>query len=298
MYKICQHIPNILLWNIISQFLDTQLNRVSLLTNLDANKSIKDSTLSSTSLFDMALYNAYGHMVSLKIDHQAARKEITNLSNDYISYHTDQLNNMRTKLTLMCKDSLDDDFIESYVTHTTLSKFLKSKLIFLQKVIDSNRKKIIDQSEHLKSHKLVMSSLGTIYDELERKFTYLRDDMMSLELIDEKIRYSDNYMKYLMQDIYDQNQNAKNLNSTTLIDNTVIDINSSENRWADSTLLSSFNSTSSGSGDKVLCSTKLESDNEFIIQRPKRNNLPRHVDEISAFLDIPFMKLSKMSTEK
>lgn len=250
------------------------------------------------SSFYIALYKAYADIVSLKIDHKAVKEEINNLGKDYVSNYTNQLSNMKIKSALLCEDSLDDDFIESYITQKTLLKFSKSKLIFLQKTIDSNRKKITDQSEHLKSHKLIMNSLNTIYGELERTFTYLRDDIMSLELIDEKIRYSDNYMKYLMQDIYDQNnQNAKYLNSTTtMIDNTLADVNSSENRWLDSTL-GSFNSTSS-SDDKVLCSTKLETDNEFIIQRPKQMHLPRYVEEILAFLDIPFMSLSKISADK
>lgn len=256
------------------------------------------------SSLNVATHRAYAKLISLKMEHKLCLIANSKLTGDYVSRYADYLNSFNAKLDIFTDDAMDPNLIDKYITKHNTYLFMQNQLAYLQQAIEDNQRKIAEQSEQLKNHQLVINALHAAYEEVELVFMSLREDVQTLEIIEQKISHSVSYIKYLVQDVWPQKRGAKVDCTATLIDFTLAE--GSVSRWNDSSTLSSFNSSSSCGSDQVLCSTKLdccESCPTIMAmqqqqQRSKRNYLAQYVAEVAALVNMPIVNETIMSAEK
>lgn len=252
---------------------------------------VKPFNSHNISPLNLAIHRAYAKIISLKMDNKLGKIELSNITNEYVMNYGEFINSFKAKVEIFADDAMDPNIIDKYLNEMTKSCFMRNQLAFLQQVIVDNEHKLTEQTEQLKSHQLVLNALYAMYEEIESVFNSLREDIGALEMIEQKISHSLSYNKYLVQDDWLQKRS------------TMADINVSISHLDDSSTLRSFNSSSScGSDQHVLCSTKLDIESGCSAtvqqQRSKRNFLAQYVAEVGALVNMPVNHDAILSAEK
>ncbi|EDW08268.1 augmin complex subunit dgt5 [Drosophila mojavensis] len=312
MRQIFANIPNVLLFNAIMRIKEEQLQQV-----MQLNKSSQHiETISSLSKpmlnsFDIKLLKTKAELLGLVAKHLSAQNEVAQLEERFAAAYSTFLNELQRKvnnfnaISTEEEEESSEEIISEFILQYNLRNFNHARNEYLSEQIEQLRLELEAGVRQLESHELLLCSIKQIYAEINTSINGIRHDMLQLSQIKEKILYSKNILKNMLDDMqattHQQNAKSQLFNSKLKVGNM-------------SYLgMESF----SLANDSVFSSTKLEFDAspmETTLRRSFDNTivaanctstpmlpppstsspatLPSHLLELNTFAEMPLEKLS------
>ncbi|EDW02395.1 augmin complex subunit dgt5 isoform X2 [Drosophila grimshawi] len=311
--------PNVLLFNAILKTKEEQLQHVMQLNKrtptLDATNSVALSK-PPMSAFEVKLLKTRGDLLGLVSKYVSARDEVSQqeerFASIYDSFVDDLLKSVGNFNYNNCTDADDSNNIEEIVSDFMMQynkhNFNQARNDFLAEQIEQLRVEQEAGAKHLEQHELLLGSIKQMYSEINTSVNRIQHDMLQLSQIKEKILYSKNMLKNMLDEMQatSQHQNAKShLRSTKLKVGNMSFLG-----------MESFNPAN----DSVLSSTKLDIDpslNDTVMRRSFDNTTlmpsglnstavmstgtgythPCHLMELNTFAEVSFEKFYCMPRE-
>lgn len=202
MHAIFAKIPNYVLWNALNALKDRQLAEINVMSKVNINKLLQieenNSTASTTNGFKNAVSKMYAQHISMMADVHLGKIEKERLLNDYVTAYNAFLSDMRTKFALFNNTDIDDELLAEYIVQYSSSCFNRAEIEFLERQIEQNEKDIEARSGAMNDHNIILNSLRCIYDDIEKLYCTMREDMRALASVQNKIRHNEGLLKYLI----------------------------------------------------------------------------------------------------
>lgn len=202
LHEIFAKIPNYVLWNALNALKDRQLADINVMSKVNINKllQIEENNLTSSTSngFKIAVSKMYAEHISMMADLHLGKILKERLLNDYVNAYNTFLSDMRTKFALFNDTEIDDDLLAEYMVQYCSSCFIRAQIEFLERQSEQNEKDIDARSVAMNDHPLILNSLRCIYDDIEKLYCTMREDMQALASVQNKIRHNEGLLKYLI----------------------------------------------------------------------------------------------------
>lgn len=146
----------------------------------------------------------YAKHVKLCIMRYGINKQSEELVNEYVVFYESFLNDLRTKFTMYNNESIDDEFLATYLATYSRLHYDKGEIEFLLKIIDKNDQEIQRRKKSNEDYRMANTELSNIYTEMENIYIRTNEDIYNLSHVREKIQHSEEFMRYLLQCKKDQ----------------------------------------------------------------------------------------------
>ncbi|XP_064548033.1 augmin complex subunit dgt5 [Drosophila montana] len=317
MRDIFANTPNVLLFNAIMRLKEEQLQHVMQLNKsnytLDATGSV---ALSKPPLdnFHVKLLKTKAELLGLVAKHLCAQNEVAQLEERFAAAYgtfVDELQRKVNNFNGITSSSGDDDdetseeIISDFILQYNMRNFNRARNDYLTEQIEQLRQELEAGAKQLESHELLLGSIKQMYGEINTSINRIQHDMLQLSQIKEKILYSKNMLKNMLDDMQvatHQQSSKSHLFSTKL-------------KVGNMSFMSGIESFSLAN-DSMLSSTKLEIDTSPMDNTLRRSfdnttlmpgcttstplmppasagsSLPCHLLELNTFAEMPLEKFS------
>lgn len=306
------NIPNVLLFNAIMRIKEEQLQQVMQLNkssqNIETISSLSKPMLNS---FDIKLLKTKAELMGLVAKYLTALNEVAQLEERFAAAYSTFMDELQRKVNNFNgissdeQDESSEEIISEFILQYNLRNFNHARNEYLSEQIEQLRAELESGVRQLESHELLLCSIKQIYGEISTSINGIRHDMMQLSQIKEKILYSKNILKNMLDD----------MQATTHQQNAKSQLFSSKLKVGNMSYLGmeSF----SLANDSVFSSTKLEFDASPMESKFCRSfdnttimpgnctstpmlppassspsTLPSHLLELNTFAEMPLEKLS------
>ncbi|XP_030560120.1 augmin complex subunit dgt5 [Drosophila novamexicana] len=318
MRDIFANTPNVLLFNAIMRLKEEQLQHVMQLNKsnhtLDATGSV---ALSKPPLdnFHVKLLKTKAELLGLVAKHLCAQNEVAQLEERFAAAYGTFVDELQRKvnnfngITSSADDGDHDDaseeIISDFILQYNMRNFNRARNDYLTEQIEQLRLELEAGAKQLENHELLLGSIKQMYGEINTSVNRIQHDMLQLSQIKEKILYSKNMLRNMLDDmqVATQQQNSKShlfstklkvgnmsfmgmesfsLANDSMFSSTKLDIDSSP---LDTTLRRSFDNTTLMPG----CTTSTP------LMPPATStgtSLPCHLLELNTFAEMPLEKFS------
>lgn len=200
LHTIFAKIPNYVLWNALNVLKDRQLAEINVMSKLNIAKLLQIEQNNSTALngFQIAVGKMYAQHISLMADIHLCKIEKERLVNDYMAAYNAYVTNMQTKYALFNNTDIEDDLLHDYIKQYSASRFKQAQIEFFERQVELNEKEIEDRAQGMNDHNIILNSLRCIYDDIEKLYCTMREDLRALASVQEKIRHNEGMLKYLI----------------------------------------------------------------------------------------------------
>ncbi|XP_017106209.2 augmin complex subunit dgt5 [Drosophila bipectinata] len=300
--------PNALLLNVIMKIKEEQLQNI-----IHLNESTGNSTSSKPPLnnFEVKLLKTKADLLGLAAKSISAQKELEQKESRFCQVYSAFVDELQKKVHTFNGISEEeeenaDELIIDFMVQYNMRNFNRAQNEFLREQIEQLRSELEAGGRQLKNHDLMLGSVKQVYSDINSSINRVQQDMVQLSQIKEKILYSRNMMKNMLDNMQaaTQNQNAK----SQLI-STKLKVSNMSMLGAESFCLAN---------DSVFSSTKVEFDcNTSIVNSTLRRSfdnktmmpggagsttlvsgagasVPSHLLELNTFAEMSLEKLSCM----
>ncbi|XP_014099947.1 augmin complex subunit dgt5 [Bactrocera oleae] len=325
--------PNFIFFNVIMRLKEEQLQYVMSLIN---KSNIEDSTSHSLSgvgskdplsSFDIKLLQTKADLLGIVVKYLSARKERIMLEERFSDAYGPFVDELEKKVNLFNANTNENinETISDYLVQYNLRNFSKSQNDFIAQQIEQCKADIDYGARQLENHEVILGSIKHVYSDINTSINRIQYEMLQLGQIKEKILYSKNMLKRMVDDMQISTIGAAGapIISGCMKSNflpTKLKVNNNISTIGDSFEM--------GGGDMVFCSTKLDFDSTMMsLNSTSVNNtgtsrrsvgcadttlmpaatgcnnneirfvLPPYSSELSTFAEIPFEKLSCITKE-
>ncbi|KAH8369927.1 hypothetical protein KR093_001482 [Drosophila rubida] len=298
--------PNVLIFNAIMKIKDKELQHVMNMNKKSTANQDGISKLSKPKLdnFDVKLLKTKADLFGLVAKYVSAQNEVSQLEERFALVYGTFVDELQKKvnnfngITSGEDDEGSEDIISDFILHYNMRNFYQAQNDYLTEQIEKLRQDLVAGSKQLENHEMLLGSIKQMYRESNTSINRIQHDVVQMSQIKEKILYSKNILKNMLDDMRHDNTKSQ-LFSTKLKGNMSL------------MGMESF----SLANDSVLSSTKLDIDANTTTTTPRRSfdnttlvpgglnsttvmafgsgsSLPCHVIELNTFADMPLEKLS------
>ncbi|XP_017019786.1 augmin complex subunit dgt5 [Drosophila kikkawai] len=298
--------PNSTLLNVIMKIKEEQLQHIMHLNEARDNPTMSKPPLNS---YEVKLLKTKADMLGLAAKSLAAHKELEVKEARFCQEYSDFADELQQKVHSfngIDGDSVEaeaaDELISDYLVQYNMRNFNRAQNDFLREQIEQLRQELDAGSNQLESHDLKLGSVKEVYGDINASINRIQQDMVQLSQIKDKIIFSRNMMKNLLDDMQAtaQKQNAK-----SQLMSTKLKVSNMSMLGAESFCLAN---------DSVFSSTKMELDVSVMNSSMRRSfdnktlmpgggdltilvpqsgaTVPAHLLELNTFAEMPLEKLS------
>ncbi|XP_054740347.1 augmin complex subunit dgt5 isoform X1 [Anastrepha obliqua] len=334
MRSIFSNIPNFIFFNVIMRLKDEQLQYVMSLINKSNHEESSTHSVSGVgtkeplSAFEIKLLQTKADLVGMVVKFLSVRKERIILEERFADAYGPFVDELQKKVNLFNANANENinEIISDYLVQYNLRNFSKSQNEFIAQQIDECKSDIDYGAKQLENHEVILGSIKQVYSDINTSINRIQYEMLQLGQIKEKILYSKNMLKRLLDEM--QMSTMGSITAPTAsggirsnFQPTKLKVNNSSSTIGDSFEM--------GGGDMVFCSTKLDFDSTLMSLNSTssnitatshrrsvgsadttlmpaaagsnntegRFNLPPYSSELSTFAEIPFEKFSCVTKE-
>ncbi|KAH8253516.1 hypothetical protein KR032_005893 [Drosophila birchii] len=299
--------PNSTLLNVIMKIKEEQLQHIMHLNEARDNPTMAKPPLNS---YEVKLLKTKADMLGLASKSLAAHKELEVKEARFCQEYSDFVDELQQKVHSfngIDGESEDaeaaDELISDYLVQYNMRNFNRAQNDFLREQIEQLRQELDAGSSQLEGHDLKLGSVKQVYGDINASINRIQQDMVQLSQIKDKIVFSRNMMKNMLDDMQAtaQKQNAK-----SQLMSTKLKVSNMSMLGAESFCLAN---------DSVFSSTKMELDCSASMNSSLRRSfdnktlmpgcgditvlvpqsgatVPAHLLELNTFAEMPLEKLS------
>ncbi|XP_016983880.1 augmin complex subunit dgt5 [Drosophila rhopaloa] len=296
--------PNALLLNVIIKSKEEQLQHIMHLNESRDNCNTAKSPLNN---YEVKLLKTKADMLGLASKFLGAQKELEQKEERFCREYSLFVDKLQTKVYSFNGISLGDEenadeLISDYLMHYNLRNFNRAQNEFLREQIEQLRVELETSAKQLENHDLKLGSVRQVYSDVNASINRIQQDMVQLSQIKEKILFSRNMMKNLLDDMQAaaQKQNAKSqLLSTKFSNMSMLGVESF--CLANDSVFSSTKVDFDGNCSTMNSSLRRSfesktlmpgSANTTTLVAASGSTVPSHLLEVNTFVEIPLEKLS------
>lgn len=299
MKEIFANTPNVLIFNAIMKIKDEQLQ---FMMQMNKTNPTSDGTgsvaLSKQPLdkFNVKLLKTKADLMGLVASYMSTQNEVAQLEERYVTIYGTFVDELQKKVNNFNGISSPEDeenseeIISDYILQYNMHNFYRARNDFLTEQIEKLRLELETGGKQLENHEMLIASIKQMYSEMNTSVNRLQQDVVQLSQIKEKILYSKNLLKNLLDDM-NQTTKTQHLVSTKLKGNMSL-------MGMESFCLAN---------DSVFSSTKLDIDanatamnntlcrsfdNATLMPGGFSAQVPCHLLELNTFADMPLEKMS------
>ncbi|XP_016930138.3 augmin complex subunit dgt5 [Drosophila suzukii] len=303
-------IPNALLLNVIMKIKEEQLQHIMHLNKTRENRTTTKPPLNN---YEVKLLKTKADMLGLAAKYFGAQKELEQKEERFCQDYTVFVDKLQTKVYNFNgisdgDEENADELIIDYLVQYNMRNFNRAQNEFLREQIELLRLELDAGARQLENHDLKLSSVKQVYGDINASINRIQQDMVQLSQIKEKILFSRNMMKNLLDDMQaaTQKQNAKSqLMSTKLkVSNMSMSMLGAESFClANDSVFSSTKVEFDGNCSTMNATMRRSFDNKTLMpggagsttmMTASGTTVPSHLLELNTFLEIPLEKLSCM----
>ncbi|BFG05227.1 augmin complex subunit dgt5 [Drosophila madeirensis] len=299
MRSIFAQTPNAPLFNVIMKIKEEQLQYITQLSTANKGNTPKAKPLLTN--YEVKLLKTKAEMLGLAAKYLSADKELVKLEARFCKEYTPFVDELQNKVNSFnplssADEDSTDELISDFLVQFTMRTFNMARNEYLVEQIEQLRLELKAGGKQLEDHDLLLGSVKQVYNDISTSIHRIQEDMGQLSQIKEKILYSRNMMKNLLDDMHaaTQNQNAKSqLISTKLKVNNMSLLGSESFYMANDTVFSSTKLEFDGNTSMANCTlvpgaggstaTHTSGPGKFV---------PCHLLELNMFAEMPLVKLS------
>ncbi|XP_037714627.1 augmin complex subunit dgt5 [Drosophila subpulchrella] len=300
-------IPNALLLNVIMKIKEEQLQHIMHLNETRGRKTTSKPPLNN---FEVKLLKTKADMLGLAAKYFGAQKELEQKEERFCQDYSVFVDKLQTKVYNFNgisdgDEENADELISDYLVQYNMRNFNRAQNEFLREQIELLRLELDAGARQLENHDLKLGSVKQVYGDINASINRIQQDMVQLSQIKEKILFSRNMMKNLLDDMQaaTQKQNAKSqLMSTKLkVSNMSMSMLGAESFClANDSVFSSTKVEFDGNCSTMNATMRRSFDNKTLMpgsttmMTASGTTVPSHLLELNTFLEIPLEKLSCM----
>ncbi|XP_017125148.1 augmin complex subunit dgt5 [Drosophila elegans] len=300
--------PNALLLNVIVKIKEEQLQHI-----MHLNQTRGTCTMAKTPLnnYEVKLLKTKADMLGLASKFFTAQRELEQKEERFCKEYSLFVDKLQTKVYSINGISLGDEeyadeLISDYLVQYNMRNFNRAQNEFLREQIEQLRLELDASAKQLENHDLKLGSVKQVYGDVNASINRIQQDMVQLSQIKEKILYSRNMMKNLLDDMQAaaQKQNANSqLMSTKLKVSNMSILGAESFCLANDSVLSSTKVDFDGNCSTMNSSMRRSFDNKTMMPggastttmvAASAATVPSHLLEVNTFVDIPLEKFSCM----
>ncbi|CAD7013877.1 unnamed protein product [Ceratitis capitata] len=335
MRAIFSNIPNYIFFNIIMRMKEEQLQHIMSLISKSSHEESSTHSLSGVgnkeplSSFDMKLLQTKADLMGMVVKYLSARKEREVLEERFAEAYGPFVDELEKKVNLFNANTNENinDTISDYLVQYNYRNFSKSQNDFIAQQIEQYKVDIDYGARQLENHEVILGSIKQVYSDINTSVNRIQYEMLQLGQIKEKILYSKNMLKRMLDDAQTSSiiSGSAGPNVAGGIKSNFLPTKLKVNNNISTIGGDSFEM---GGGDMVFCSTKLDFDSTIMslnststnmagtLRRSMggadttlmpaatgsnstegRFNLPPYSSELSCFAEISFEKFSCITKE-
>ncbi|XP_016947268.1 augmin complex subunit dgt5 [Drosophila biarmipes] len=299
-------IPNSMLLNVIMKIKEEQLQHIMHLNESRENRTTAKPPLNN---YEVKLLKTKADMLGLAAKYFAAQKELEQKEERFCQDYSVFVDKLQTKVYSFNGISLGDEenadeLISDYLVQYNMRNFNRAQNEFLREQIELLRLELDAGARQLENHDLKLGSVKQVYGDINASINRIQQDMVQLSQIKEKILFSRNMMKNLLDDMQaaTQKQNAKSqLMSTKLKVSNMSMLGAESFCLANDSVFSSTKVEFDGNCSTMNSTMRRSFDNKTLMpggagsttmMAASGSTVPSHLLELNTFLEIPLEKLS------
>ncbi|XP_017069399.1 augmin complex subunit dgt5 [Drosophila eugracilis] len=301
-------IPNALLLNVIMKIKEEQLQNIM---HLNETKNKCATSKPPLNNYEVKLLKTKADMLGLAAKFFGAQKELEKNEERFCRDYSVFVDKLQTKVysfngISLCDEENADELISDYLVQYNMRNFNRAQNEFLRDQIEQLRLELDAGAKHLENHDLKLGSVKQVYGDINASINRIQQDMMQLSQIKEKILFSRNMMKNLLDDMQaaTQKQNAKSqLMSTKLKVSNMSMLGSESFCLANDSVFSSTKVEFDGNCSTINSTMRRSFDNKTMMPGGAASTtlmvasgatVPSHLLELNTFLEIPLEKFNCM----
>ncbi|XP_017039227.1 augmin complex subunit dgt5 [Drosophila ficusphila] len=300
-------IPNALLFNVIMKIKEEQLQHIMHLNETRGNCTTAKPPLNN---YEVKLLKTKADMLGMAAKFFGAQKELEQKEERFCQDYSVFVDKMQTKVYSFNGISLEDEesadeLISDYLVQYNMRNFNRAQNDFLREQIELLRVELEAGAKQLENHDLKLGSVKQVYGDINASINRIQQDMVQLSQIKEKVLFSRNMMKNLLDDMQaaTQKQNAKSqLMSTKLKVSNMSMLGAESFCLANDSVFSSTKVEFDGNCSAMNSTMRRSFDNKTLMPGGVGSNtmvasgstVPAHLLELNTFVEIPLEKLSCM----
>ncbi|XP_022224635.2 augmin complex subunit dgt5 [Drosophila obscura] len=297
MRSIFAKTPNASLFNVIMKIKEEQLQHITQLSTANKGNTPKAKPLLTN--YEAKLLQTKAEMLGLAANYLSADKELLKLEARFCQEYTPFVDELQKKVNSF-NPSADvdstEELISDFLVQFTMRTFNMARNEYLGEQIEQLRLELKAGSKQLEDHDLLLGSVKQVYSDISTSIHRIQEDMGQLSQIKEKILYSRNMMKNLLDDMHAATQNQK---AKSQLMSTKLKVNNMSMLGSESFYMAN---------DSVFSSTKLEFDcntsianftlvpgaagSAAALSSGPVKFVPCHLLELNTFAEMPLVKLS------
>ncbi|XP_030385284.1 augmin complex subunit dgt5 [Scaptodrosophila lebanonensis] len=317
MRTIFSNTPNFLVFNAILKLKEEQLQHI-----MELNKTYNNADPHSTSNaayvrppldnFEVKLLRTKADLLGLVAKYVGAQNEVVQLEERFAKTYSIFINELQKKVNncnAITDDETTEDIISDFIVQYNMRNFNRARNEHLTQQIEELRLELESNAKILENHEILLGSIKQVYSDINQSVNRIQYEMLQLSQIKEKIMYSKNMLKNILDDMQaaSHNQNAKtqllstklkvnnismmgmesfNLANDSVFSSTKLDFDANASAM-NITLRRSFDNTTLVPGNTTSATAALVAANAG-----GAPTLPCHLTELNTFTDMPLEKLS------
>ncbi|XP_067630740.1 augmin complex subunit dgt5 [Eurosta solidaginis] len=281
MRTIFSNIPNFIFFNVIMRLKDEQLQYImSLINKSNTNDSssthsisvMSSSTKEPLTPFEIKLLQTKADLLGMVVKYLSARKERIMLDQNFSDAYNPFVNELSRKVNLFNANADENihEIISNYLIQYNQRNFTKSENDYITQQIEQCKGDIEYSARQLENHEVILGSIKQVYSDINTSINRIQYEMLQLGQIKDKILYSKNLLKRILDDMQISNMVNVNVPSNGGGGGGIGGCGSIKSNFQPTKLKVNNNVSTIGDsfeivgGDMVFCSTKLDFDSTIM----------------------------------
>ncbi|KAH8271599.1 hypothetical protein KR018_010789, partial [Drosophila ironensis] len=295
--------PNALLFNVIMKIKQEQLQNIIKLKETSGGSASAKPPLNN---FEMKLLKTKADFLGLAAKSFGAQKELEQKEARFCQEYSLFVDELQKKVHSFngiaeADTEAADELICDYIVQYNMRNFNSAQNDFLREQIEQLRSEVEAGGRQLENHDLMLGSVKQVYSDINASINRIQQDMLQLSQIKEKILFSRNMMRNMLDSMQaaTQNQNAKSqLMSTKLKVSNVSMLGAESFCLANDSVFSSTRVEFDGNASIANSSMQRSFDNKTLVAGATAAAsgaaaaVPPHLLELNTFAEMPLEKLS------
>ncbi|XP_043644016.1 augmin complex subunit dgt5 [Drosophila teissieri] len=299
-------IPNALLLNVVMKIKEEQLQHIM---KLNESKGKCTNAKPPLNNYEVKLLKTKADMLGLAAKYFGAQKELEQKEERFCQDYSVFVDKLQSKVygfngISLADEENADELISDYLVQYNMRNFNRAQNEFLREQIEQLRVELEAGAKQLENHDLKLGSVKQVYGAINISINRIQQDMVQLSQIKEKILFSRNMMKNLLDDMQaaTQKQNAKSqLMSTKLKVSNMSMLGAESFCLANDSVFSSTKVEFDGNCSAINSTMRRSFDNKTLmpggaasttLMAASGATVPSHLLEFNTFLEIPLEKFS------
>ncbi|XP_034479494.1 augmin complex subunit dgt5 [Drosophila innubila] len=210
MRQIFVNTPNVMIFNAIMKIKDEQLQHMMMMNKSSLNVDRSNSV--ELSKFDVKLLKTQADLMGIVANYMCAQNEVKQLEESYVRIYGTFVDELQKKVNNFNGINSEEDeekseeIISDFILQYNMRNFYKARNEFFEEQIEKLHLEMETGAKQLENHEMLLASIKQMYNDMNTSINRIQQDVVQLSQIKEKILYSKNVLKNLLDDMHQTNK--------------------------------------------------------------------------------------------